>query len=148
MLRCYTGGAHAIHRGYVFTHKKDGKLIGISLVAEPQTEAEMFCSSFPKQLTKRKGRIIVLLGKVAFINPMERAFVLFAIEDEDASNLNSMLHDESITLGLYNDGILTPGFKITLRGMQGEGEKHELERIDYRSIAQAEANLLEELLQS
>lgn len=107
--------------------KKDGQIIGVSLVAQPQTEAEMFCGSMPKQLVDGKGDIKFEDGKVTFVNPREGE-VSFSIENGDASALQSILNGDK-KLGLYRDGFLTPGFKIVLEGMEKEGEKTELTRI-------------------
>ena len=111
--------------------KKDGQVIGVSLVAQPQTEAERYCASMPKQLVDGKGDIKFEGGKIIFNNPDGGGFpgeVSFSIEDDAAKELQAILNGDQ-KLGLYNDGFLTPGFKIVPEGMKDEGEKTELERL-------------------
>lgn len=108
--------------------KKDGELIGLSLVAQPQAEAEFFCASFPRQLVDGKGDIEIKGGvKVTFIDPKEGS-VSFSIEFEDATALQELLSGNG-KLEIHPDGILTPGFKITREGMKDEGEKSQIDRI-------------------
>jgi hypothetical protein len=107
--------------------KKDGRVIGVSLVAQPQTEAEFFCASMPKQLEESKGEIKFEKGKVIFVNPIEGE-VSFSIENNDASALRAILNGDQ-RLGLYDDSCLTPGFRIVPEGMDKEGEKVSLTRL-------------------
>ena len=51
--------------------KNDGKLIGFSLVALPQTEAEYFCARFPKALVDKQADIVIKGKKVVFKHPTE-----------------------------------------------------------------------------
>jgi hypothetical protein len=111
--------------------KNDGQIIGVSLVAQPQTEAERYCASMPKQLVDGDGDIKFEDGKIIFHNPDGGGFpgeVSFSIEEEDSAALQAVLNGDR-KLGLYNDGFMTPGFKIVLEGMEKDGEKTELTRL-------------------
>lgn len=108
--------------------KKAGQVIGFSLVAEPQNKAECFCRSMPTHLIQKTGSIEFKNGKITFIHPQEGE-VSFVIDNTDASILQELLSHSDDDLGLYNDGLLTPGFKIVMSGMENEGEKIKLERI-------------------
>jgi len=110
-----------------FLIKKGGQIIGISLIAQPQTEAEMFCASMPKQIVDGGGDIKFEDGKITFVNPCE-GDVSFSIKSEDASALRAILNGNR-QLGLYRDGMLTSGFKIVLDGMEEEDERVELTRL-------------------
>ncbi|MFT7644673.1 MAG: hypothetical protein ACI9BF_000324 [Candidatus Paceibacteria bacterium] len=111
--------------------KKDGEVIGVSLVAQPQTEAERYCASMPKQLVDGTGTIEFEDGKIIFDNPDGGGYpgkVSFTIDEESSTALQELLTGDG-ELGLYNDGILTPGFKIVPEEMKDEGEKTGLVRL-------------------
>jgi len=98
------------------------KIIGFSLVACAQTEAEYFCAKFPKALVEGKADIKFKKGTIIFEYP-EEGTCDFEIGAEDVKTLKNLLEGKEEKFGLYNDGFLTPGFKIVLEGMQDSGEK-------------------------
>ena len=103
--------------------KNDGKLVGFSLVAEPQTEAEYFCARMPKALQDQSAKIDFAEDVVTFTHPTEGS-CSFTLPREDIESLQLFVNQ----LGPYKgkkyagskDGFLTPGFKITLEGEKGE----------------------------
>ena len=107
--------------------KKDGEIIGVSLVAMPQTEAEKFCDSMPQKIVDGNGDINFEDGRINFVNPGEGE-VSFSIEMNEAFALQSVLNGDK-ELGLYRDGLLASGFKIVFKGMEDEGEKVKLTRL-------------------
>ena len=112
--------------------KKDNAVIGVSLVAKPQCEAEIFCSYFPASFVEKKSFIKFLGTKkmghqvITFSLP-NRGDVGFLIEVADATALQKVLQNQEISL--YPDGYMTPGFKIVPDGMDKVGEKVELCKI-------------------
>lgn len=107
--------------------KYEGQVIGVSLIADAQTEAEMFCNSMPRQLVDGKADIKFEDGRVTFVNPGEGQ-VAFIINKQDAQALQDLLSRDT-GLAIYKDGLLTPGFKIVPWQMAEVGEKIELTRI-------------------
>jgi hypothetical protein len=108
--------------------KKDDEVLGVSLIAQPQTEAEFFCGSMPRQIAEKKGDIKIEDGKIIFVNPLEGE-VSFSISDEDGTKLKELMKSGR-KFGIYNDGCLTPGFKIVPVEMEHEKlERVELERL-------------------
>lgn len=107
--------------------KNNGEIIGVSLIPQYQTEAQMFCASIPRQLVNGGGDIKFEDGKITFVNPDEGE-VSFTIENDDASALQAVFNGGQ-ELGLYSDGIDQPGFKIVLKGMKNDGEKTALTRL-------------------
>ena len=103
-----------------------GKIIGFSVVAQPQTEAEMFCGAFPKALFDNKADIIVEEETIVF-KASENDKCSFDVGRQDAEILDNFLHCrgdyQGERLNLCRDGILTPGFKIVLKGMNDFGKK-------------------------
>lgn len=111
--------------------KKDGQVIGVSLVAQPQIQAKKYCNTMPAQLAARQGEIKFEDGKIIFCNPDGDGYpgeVSFFIEDGDATALQSILEGEQ-DLGIYDDGVQTPGFKIVPEEMKEEGQKTQLTRL-------------------
>ena len=49
-----------------------GKVNGFSLIAQPHTESEYFCGSFPKALVEGKADIKFEEGKIIFEHPTAR----------------------------------------------------------------------------
>ncbi len=111
--------------------KKDGQLIGVSLVAEPQTEAEIFCASFPKKLSDEKDQAQIGIRndtQLTFIHPKEGE-VSFALPDDDIEAVRQLITGKSGNLGLYRDGFMTPGFKIALQDDEKNVEREPLQRV-------------------
>ncbi len=102
------------------------KTIGFSLVSCAQTEAEYFCAKFPKALVEGKADIKFKKGTVTFEYP-EEGTCDFEIGAEDVKTLKNLLEGKGEykdrKLSFYNDGFLTPGFKLVLEGMKDLGEK-------------------------
>lgn len=114
--------------------KNEGKVIGLSLVAEFQTEAEMFCSALIRQIINSKEGISRGDDKICFFlikygrHPTITEQVEFQIDDKDASDLFEAIGPTK-DVGLYKDGMLAPGFKMVPVGMENTGEKFELKRL-------------------
>ena len=111
--------------------KREGTLIGLSLIAEPQTEAERFCQSFPKGIRDDTADIKCENGTVSFIHPRDGS-VSFKVGDEDAVSVQAMLAGEFGELDLLRDehAVLCPGFKLIRAGMKdGRVERTDLERL-------------------
>ncbi len=107
--------------------KKNGRLVGLSLVAQPQSEAEIFCNSMPKQLVEGSGNIKLGNGKLTFVNS-NKDEVSFAISDDDATAVHELLTGKNGELEIHRDGFFTPGFRIVRAG-QKEGERISLKRV-------------------
>lgn len=112
--------------------KKNGQVIGVCLVAQPQTIAEKYCNTMPEQLAAGTGKIKFGDSKITFYNPAADGYpgeVSFSIEDDDAAALQSILNGEQ-ELGIYNDdGLQTSGFKIVPEVMEEEDERTQLIRL-------------------
>lgn len=108
--------------------KEDGRLIGFSVVAEPQAEAEFFCAAMPEALVKRTAHIFIDATGLVFQHPREGR-CSFEIEQRDVETLKQLLEGggayAGAKLGLYRAGFLTPGFKIVLEGKQDAGVNSE-----------------------
>lgn len=105
----------------------NGAVIGISLVAEPQCEAEMFCASLPRLIINDSAKIVFGEGTINFVHPVEGT-VSFEIEAEDARALSEVFNG-SQRLGFYSAGTLTPGFKIVPQGMEHVGVHKNLKMV-------------------
>ncbi|MFC1629765.1 hypothetical protein ACFL11_00875 [Patescibacteria group bacterium] len=99
---------------------EEGRIVGISLVAQPQTEAEIFCSSFPGALIDEKASIGIEgsdeMGKRVDFNHPTCAFAgTYSVDvtPEQAETIKTLLADDD-NLALCRDGAMTPGFKIVL----------------------------------
>lgn len=98
--------------------KKDGQIIGLTLVAPPKTQSEMFCDNMMGQLVDGHGHIKFTHRKVTFTSS-DLGDVSFLIEDDDAGVLQSILGDNKKT----NISILDfprQGFKIAIDGIEEE----------------------------
>ena len=96
--------------------KEDNKLIGLSLVAQPQFEVNML---------NGKGDIKFSDGKITLISGEDE--VSFAIEESDAYSLGELLLGGRGEITIHRN-FLAPGFKIVLIGKEN-GEKTKLKRI-------------------
>lgn len=98
----------------------DGAIVGFSLVAEAQTEAEEFCSTLPKAFKEGRGSMDIVpdVGgkcKIIFTNELGCFSGTFEIVvTEEQGNAIKELWRDTKKLGLYKDGLFTPGFKIIL----------------------------------
>lgn len=108
--------------------KEDGKLIGFSVVAEPQTEAEYFCAKMPNALANQKADIDVAGSTITFTHP-EEGSCSFEVDPEDAKTFKQFSENKGpykgTKCGLHKAGFLTPGFKIALEGKEDSGEEGE-----------------------
>ncbi|HHE76854.1 MAG TPA: hypothetical protein ENL27_02645 [Candidatus Parcubacteria bacterium] len=107
--------------------KEGSGLIGLSLISEPQTEAEIFCASMPNQLIKNQGSIELTEDGIRFINPRVGE-VSFFVSPEDLKALRELFSGERGKIGILRDGFLTPGFKIVLVGKENAGQRIRLRR--------------------
>jgi hypothetical protein len=98
----------------------DGAIVGFSLVAEPQTEAEEFCSTLPKAFKEGRGSMDIVpdVGgkyKIIFANEgccFGGTFEVMVTEEQGKAIQE--LWKDTQKLGLYKDGLFGPGFKIVL----------------------------------
>ena len=90
-----------------------GEVNGFSLVAQPQTEAEVFCSTFPKALVAGKADIKFEGEEIVFNHPTcdFKGRCAHKLDVADAALLQELLSGKR-KLKLEHAGILTPGFKI------------------------------------
>lgn len=109
-------------------------LIGLSVIAQPQTEAELFCDSFPRKLMGEAGGGADMVVRdetlVLIVGGAERAW--FAVPAHHCTRLNDILNVEGSCEGaqrsLCPDGVMTPGFKILLTEKESaETRREELE---------------------
>ena len=102
------------------------KIVGFSLVAESQTEAEYFCAKFPKALAEERAKIWFKKGTILFEDP-EEGTSSFEIGEKDAKILKDFIEVKGeykgSRYGLYLDGFLAPGFKLTLEGMRDSNKR-------------------------
>lgn len=108
--------------------KEEGKLIGFSLVADAQTEAEYFCAKMPKALANKTADIRIRGTKVTFVHP-EEGECSFQVEKVDAADLRKFITRKgpykNAVYALNRDGFLSEGFKPTLKGKEDAGERSE-----------------------
>lgn len=103
---------------------QDDVLRGLSVIAEPQTEAEMFCVSFPRKLLGKipgDAEIAVRDGTLVLIDDHEEVGWFSLLEQHRAlvdDFLNSNGRYAGASHSLCHDGLLTPGFKIVLAGTE------------------------------
>ena len=90
-----------------------GEVNGFSLIARPQTEAEVFCSTFPKALVGGKADIKFEDDEIVFDHPNCDFLGRCAhkLDTADIVPLQELLSGKR-QLKLERAGFLTPGFKI------------------------------------
>ena len=93
-----------------FLKNKDGKMIGVSLVPEPHTESEEFCSDFRRLYRRGNSKIFIEEGKITF-EVWSRRIVIDSISD--AKDLDELLRSGK-KLELVGAGFLTPGFSLNV----------------------------------
>jgi hypothetical protein len=99
-------------------------LIGLSLIAMPQTEAECFCRTLPRQLQEGRGNIDLNGGILTFVNPDEKTEVSFLVVKEYEDNFEQLWNgNHGQTFSYHRDGFLTPGFKLVLTGREEDRGK-------------------------
>lgn len=91
-----------------------GEIIGLSLIARPQTEAEEFCGTFIKALVEGKADIKFSDKEIIFEHPtcIFGRECIYEINPKEAVSLEKVLHSKK--LKAERAGFLTPGFKIIL----------------------------------
>ena len=87
-----------------------GATNGFSLVSQPQTEAEIFCSTFPKALVGGKADIRFEGEEIVFDHLTEGKYA-HKLSAEDTASLRELLSGKR-QLKLERAGFLTPGFKM------------------------------------
>jgi hypothetical protein len=104
-------------------------LIGLSLIAMPQTEAEYFCGTLPKQLQEGRGDIDLNGGILTFVNPDEKAEVSFLVAKEYEGDFKQLWNgNHGQKFSYHRDGFVTPGFKFVLTGQEDPGKRVKLEK--------------------
>lgn len=91
--------------------KKEGSLIGFSLIAEDQYDAEVFCSNFMQKLiTENAGVYQLNTNEIAFITSSNK-YVSFYLDEED---ILAMIDLFSLRRGKLNiiDCSHLSGFKL------------------------------------
>src|SRR6056297_1198022 len=90
-----------------------GEVNGFSLIAQPQTEAEVFCSTFPKALVGGKADIKFENDEIVFDHPNcdFSGRCAHKLDTSDIVLLQELLSGKR-QLKLERAGFLTPGFKI------------------------------------
>lgn len=93
----------------------EGRVIGFSLVARPQTEAEIFCATFPAELAEGDAEICFENDEIVFSHPncQYQGRCAHKVEPDKLEELKKLLSGDS-KLSLQRAGVLTPGFKIVL----------------------------------
>ena len=93
--------------------KNDGKVIGFSLIAQPQFEAEVFCNTFPKALLDRESNIKFEGNEIVFVHPNcdFSGRCAHKLDAADIAALQELLSGKH-RLKLERAGFFTPGFKI------------------------------------
>ena len=97
--------------------KKNYQIIGISLIAQPNTKAEEFCKTFARGLLNRDSKFVLIPGKIIFSNLTSGCYS-FQIEKEDSICVRALLCGWNGEIGIYKDGILVRGFKILKKTMR------------------------------
>ena len=90
------------------------KVNGFSLIAQPHTESEIFCGSFPKALVDGKANIKFEEEKILFEHPTCRYYpgtCAHELDKDEGAALQELLNSD-IQLTIEKAGFLTPGFKI------------------------------------
>jgi len=108
----------------------EGTLIGVSLIAEGQSQAESFCSCFPREFIFKKSTIEIESLNIIFRDSNGNT-CSFSLPEEYFEELRILLLKTSEdSLAISHDGILTPGFKITLDEKRKEkGERIKLTQL-------------------
>ena len=92
---------------------ESGEVCGFSLVAQPQFEAEVFCSTFPKALLDGKSDIKFEGNEIVFVHPNcdFSGRCAHKLDAADIAALQELLSGKH-RLKLERAGFFTPGFKI------------------------------------
>ena len=90
-----------------------GEVSGLSLIAQPQTEAEAFCGTFPKALVGGNADIKFEGEEIVFDHPTcdYQGRCAHKLDDVDSASLRELFSGKH-QLKLERAGFLTPGFKI------------------------------------
>jgi len=90
-----------------------GNVNGFSLIAQPQTEAEVFCETFPKALMQHKADINFEGEEIVFDHPTCRyqGRCAHKMDNAEGASLQEFLCGEQ-KKKLERAGFLTSGFKI------------------------------------
>ena len=94
---------------------ENGEVQGLSLIAQPQTEAEVFCSTFPRALIDQKADIKFESDEIVFDHPTcdFSGRCAHKVSETDSAALKELLSGKH-QLKLEKAGFFTPGFKIVL----------------------------------
>ncbi len=104
---------------------KNGEVVGFSLLAQPQAEAEEFCKTFPRALILGKADIRVEDEEIIFDHPtcFFEGICTHKVNTTDASSLQKILKlkegkkarkKQKKKLRIEMIGSFSPGFKITI----------------------------------
>jgi len=105
-----------------FYANQEGKIVGFSMIAEAQTEAEYFCGTMPRALREGRGgmKIADNKRKITFTNELSGFGGAFeANVTEKQGKAIEELWKDTPKLGLYKDGIFTPWIQDNLNFRKG-----------------------------
>ena len=97
---------------FAILRNESNEIIGISFVAQPQTEAEYFCARFPSGLKTKKSDIEFRKGQMVLTDETEGKYTV-ELNESDFKEIYDLLNGDK-KLKLEKAGFLTPGFKIIL----------------------------------
>ena len=80
-----------------------------------------------RHLMRKEADIVIEGNQIVFKHPSPLGDTSFDLKPEDVGPMSDFLDGKGeysdSKFGIYNDGFFTPGFKITLEGMDKVGEK-------------------------
>ena len=107
--------------------KADGLVVGFSIIAEPQTEAQTFCDEMPRALRAGTGKAAANGTRVTFTCPSE-GDCHFEVPKEDADMLGRLFTEQepysNIKLKLERIRNWTSGFKYIIDGQEKSGVEY------------------------
>lgn len=109
--------------------KKEGSLIGFSLIAEDQYDAEVFCSNFMQKLiTGNAGVYQLNTNEIAFITSSNK-YVSFYLDEEDIQAMKDLFSLKRGNLDIIHCSHLNGGFKLFIENYPKEYETIPLLRV-------------------
>ncbi len=109
--------------------KKEGSLIGFSLIAGQQFDAEVFCSDFILKLFTNNAGIYQLDNNGIVFITSSKKHVSFLIESEDITAMRDLLSLNSDMLSIIDCSHLSGGFKLFKRNHHKDYEIIPLSRV-------------------
>ncbi len=93
-----------------------GNVNGFSLIAQPDTQSEIFCSGFPKAFLEKRAEMELEGNNFIFDKKDDSVQKIFIYEltIDDRSKLEE-LFNEKYQFKFEKAGLLTPGFKVIFK---------------------------------